>query len=121
MMYEMIHVMHSNDPYSDADAIPDVGAYRVENTYQTVFPDITYICDGQWHRNSGPAYIDIEEQQIFFCINGRIFSNTQVFCNSAGMSGEETLMWVLQFGDKLPTTIKGFYGENWKDMTLDQF
>ena len=61
------------------------------------------------HRVDGPSWI-LYGGDIMFCVRGQDHINTVEYCRAAGMSDEETLMWVLQFGEKLPTTIDGFYG-----------
>lgn len=74
-----------------------------------------------FHRVDGPACIELDNDMIMFYITDRGFHMTTSFCEAAGMSEEETFMWVLRFGDELPTTIGEYYGENWRSMSLDEF
>lgn len=73
------------------------------------------------HRIDGPAYIDIDDMNITFSIYDEHYYDTKQFCKAAGMSDEETFMWLLKFGDELPLTIDGFYGEGWESMSLEDF
>ena len=74
------------------------------------------------HRVDGPAVIDMDEcGDIDFWVNGVVYYSTELYCQAAGMSDEETFMWVLRFGDKLPTTCSEFYGEGWESIPFDQF
>ena len=74
-----------------------------------------------YHRLDGPACIELHRNEIMFMIKDKHFNKTQIYCKAAEMSDEETLMWVLRFGDELPKTCEGFYGEDWQSMSLDQF
>lgn len=76
---------------------------------------------GAYHRLDGPALINIRYKSIDFYIFDDRYSITEEYCRAAGMSDEDTFMWLLRFGDVLPDTIEGFYGEDWKDMALEEF
>lgn len=74
-----------------------------------------------FHRVDGPACIELDDNIIMFYITDRGYYMTTSFCEAAGMSEEETFMWVLRFGDMLPKTCEEYYGENWRSMSLDEF
>ena len=96
-------------------------ACRVTTTYIGVLPDIRYYYKGEWHRTDGPAYIDVDFESVDFWVNGVVHYSTELYCKVAGMSDEETFMWVLRFGDFLPNTCEEYYGAGWKDMALEDF
>lgn len=93
--------------------------FRLVKLYKsaTVKPDVTYyIKTRKRHRIDGPAMIDFHYGEIGFWINDMIYGRTTEYCKAAGMSDEETFMWVLRFGDRLPTTIAEYYDSN---VTID--
>lgn len=97
-------------------------ACRVTTTYTNGLPDILYYYNNDYHRTDGPAYIDYEggKGSIGFWLNGIAYFSTKQYCEAAGMSKEDTLMWALRFGDDLPWTIEDYYGENWESIPMDQ-
>lgn len=95
-------------------------AYRVTTTYTDELPDILYYYNHGWHRTDGPAYIDIDDERVWFYVNGCRYVHTKTFCEVSGMSKEETLLWVLRFGDELPMTCEEYYGQNWESIPMDQ-
>ena len=101
----------------------DDGAYRITTMYRDdlVRPDIRYVYKHEWHKIDGPAYIELQQNIISFNVQGQSYLSTQEYCKAAGMSDEETLMWVLRYGEKLPDTIEGFYGDGWQSMSIDIF
>ena len=76
-------------------------------------------CGYAIHRLDGPSVI-VPPSYVRFNINDIEYMYTRHYCKDAGMSDEETFMWVLRFGDELPTTIEGFYGEDWCSIGFDQ-
>ena len=74
-----------------------------------------------WHRIDGPAHISRTYNDIGFYIDDVKYSCTVDYCTDAGMTGEETLLWVLKYGEWLPYTIDGFYGEDWQLISVENF
>lgn len=61
-------------------------------------------------KTGGPALIDIRHQTLAFFVDGIQFSCTRSYCDACKMSKEETLIWVIKYGDGLPSTCREFYG-----------
>lgn len=101
-------------------------ACRVTTTYVSsgFVPDIKYFYKNDYHRTDGPAVIELDMDDVAgyidFWVNGSVYYSTKQYCEAAGMSDEDTFMWVLRFGDDLPQTAAEFYGENWKSIPMDQ-
>lgn len=57
--------------------------------------------DNLFHNTSGPAAITRAEAKWF--IDGKQYTNTKLFCQDAKHDDETTLMWVLTYGDTLPS------------------
>ena len=109
--------MINND---NSDAPKDDGAYRITKLYGIMCPDIIYYYKKDWHRIDGPAFIDLQVNYVSFYIHGKNYDSTKEFCNKAGMSDEDTLMWVLKYGDSLPYAIEDFYGADWRSIPMHQ-
>lgn len=74
-----------------------------------------------FHRQDGPSRIFRDTGSILFNVHDRFYTYTEEYCRAAGMSDEDTFMWLLRFGDRLPETIEEFYGEGWEDMAVEEF
>lgn len=94
---------------------------RITRHFHTTRPDIVYLYFGNRHRVDGPAHIDLHAGAVLFFINGITYSNTREYCVKAEMTAEDSFIWVLRYGDELPTACAGFYGEGWKDMSIEKF
>lgn len=70
------------------------------------------------HRLDGPALIG--PYGIGFYINDNPYRYTEAYCRVAGMSDEETLVWIFRFGEELPMTPERYYGEDWESIPVDQ-
>lgn len=57
-----------------------------------------------FHRTDGHA-VELSTGAIFFYVNNEMELTTKQYCEAAGMSGEETLYWVLKYGDVLPSSV----------------
>lgn len=86
---------------------------------------IRYIkkCDARvfYSREDGPSMFGfpLNAENILFSIDGAFYGSTILFCEQAQMEDENKLMWVLQYGDKLPTTCQEYYGKSFKDLLLE--
>lgn len=40
--------------------------------------------------------------EVFHTVGGRYYQYTRNFCEAVGMTDEDTMIWVLKFGDTLP-------------------
>lgn len=88
--------------------------YRVQDEYAD---DVSYIFLADvkhpvFHRIDGPAYIRTKHDDVKFFFNGTQFTDTRRFCKDANMTDQKTFMWLLQFGDRLPSTIEEYYGKS---------
>ena len=96
------------------------------SAYDSMVHEIGYAVRGSsgrfvFGRSHGPARINFKNGIINFVHMRVLYIHTRNYCEDVGMSGEETLMWVLRFGERLPDTIEGFYGESWESMPLEEF
>jgi hypothetical protein len=57
------------------------------------------------HRIGGPAFINEGIDAVEWYVEGMIYCDTRQYCEACGFSGEETLYWVLKYGDTLPETL----------------
>jgi hypothetical protein len=65
-----------------------------------------------YHRIGGPAYMmdmNMVRSDVFtgiwYYVEGKPYENTREYCTACGFSGEETLYWVLKYGEELPTRL----------------
>lgn len=115
------------DPYTRATLLLEKGScFKVFDDDQYL-PSVSYIVKSQleedgfaYHRVDGPARV-YSYGYISFWVNGvGRFFNTTEYCKAAGMSDEETFMWVLRFGDELPHNCEGFYGKSWAQLSFEE-
>ncbi len=57
-----------------------------------------------WHREDGPAFHCVSGLIMWFLFDRRIYY-TQEYCEECGFSEEETIIWLLKYGNTLPTHI----------------
>lgn len=74
-----------------------------------------------YHRLDGPAWISLHDERVTFAVHDEIHHDTKLFCARTGMDDKDTFMWLLRFGDKLPTTCEEYYGDGWGSMSLSEF
>lgn len=70
------------------------------------------------NRRGAPAIIDLKHDIVQFVIAGERFTDTVEFCEKSNMSQEETFLWVLKYGETLPTTCQEFYGNGYTHIGL---
>ena len=58
----------------------------------------------KWHRKGGPAVI-YGDGSLNWYVNNRPHGDVQKYCEACGFSVEETLIWVLKYGDMLPANM----------------
>lgn len=64
-----------------------------------------FLLDRQFHKVGGPAVIHASGGIEFF-YRGRLFNTTMAYCKACGFDEQETLLWVLRYGENLPS-VKG--------------
>lgn len=61
------------------------------------------------HNTHGPAYInkiDGRDEDILYIVHDIIILETREYCEACGFSDEDTVLWLLKYGETLPINHK---------------
>ena len=97
------------------------GWYKVvwdDHSVMYIVRDNKFYGGYSYHRPDGPCIIT--GKVVMFFVEDLQYEYTKLYCEAAGMSDEETFMWVLRFGERLPRTFIEYYGDELESIPVDQ-